>query len=140
MRTGLAVVVRMPVVRLACVLLLVVALTSGCRATSSRGRGGPQAPVPAATPTAAVVIEVFGTEGLRFEGSYGELGDTKPVSGTVPARLTFKTGVGFSVALQKRTPQGELGIKITVEGKVVSEAKTVKEYGVVTYTHRLPGK
>ena len=140
MRTSLAVVVRMPVVRLACVLLLVVALTSGCGSTSSRRRGGSQAPVALATPTADVVIEVLGTEGLRFEGSYGELGDTKPVSGTVPARLTFKTGIGFSVALQKRTPRGELAMKVTVEGRVVSETKTVKEYGVVTYTHRLPGK
>lgn len=134
-------VVRIPGIRLACVLLLVVALTSGCGSTSSRGRrGGSQAPVTAPTASASVVIEVSGTDGLRFEGSYGELGDTKPVSGTVPTRLTLKTGVGFSVALQKRTPQGELGIKVTVEGKVVSESKTVKEYGVVTYTHRLPGK
>jgi hypothetical protein len=86
------------------------------------------------------VIEVFGTQGLRFEGSYGELGQSKPIAGDVPRTLTFRTGVGFSVALQKRTRAGELGLRVMVDGKVASQSTTTKEYGVVTYTHRLPGK
>ncbi|MBI3998207.1 MAG: hypothetical protein HY355_04170, partial [Armatimonadetes bacterium] len=105
-----------------------------------RRRAEPGAAPTPSLPAQNVVIEVFGTPGLRFEGSMGELGATKSVTGTVPTRLTFQTRVGFSIVLQKRTPEGELGIKVTVGDKVVNQASTKKEYGLVTYTHQPPGR
>jgi hypothetical protein len=83
-----------------------------------------------------VVIEVIGTQGVRFGGSYGAPTDLKSIESTVPARLTFNTLAQFSVALQKRGTAGELGIIIMVNGREVNRATTVKPFGVVTYVHR----
>ncbi|MGQ0550579.1 MAG: hypothetical protein ACT4PY_13025 [Armatimonadota bacterium] len=83
-----------------------------------------------------MTIEVFGTPGLQFEGSYGALGETQPVAGTVPTRLTLRSAIGFSVALQKRTKDGELGIKVIVGDRVVNQSSTKKVLGLVAYTHR----
>jgi len=122
-------------------LLAAVALAgSACRGST------PQAPrrdvvVPLVTPAAIpVVIEVFGTREIRFGGAYGELGGPQSIEGTVPARLTFNTMAGFSVALQKRGSEGELGITVIVEGRQVHQSTTVKPFGVVTYTHRITPK
>ncbi|MGH2404673.1 MAG: hypothetical protein ACRDGN_09425 [bacterium] len=41
------------------------------------------------------------------------------MTGTVPTKLTLNSAIGFTVALQKRTRDGELGIK-----------------AIVAYTHR----
>jgi len=131
---------RMRMARSGVLLLAVILLTSACQSPMVRSRRQGTQPVAVATPSSAVVIEVVGTQGLRFEGSYGELGQPKPLAGDVPRTLTFRTGVGFSVAFQKRTQPGELGIKVMVDGKTVHESTTTKEHGVVTYTHRLPGK
>jgi hypothetical protein len=130
-------------IRMACsgvLLLAVILLASACQTPMVRSRRQVSQPVVVATPSSAVIIEVVGTQGLRFDGSYGELGQPKQLAGDVPRTLTFRTGVGFSVAFQKRTQPGELGIKVMVDGKTVHESTTTKEYGVVTYTHRLPGK
>lgn len=108
-----------------------------------RGRGGPVPLVPTPTPgpTSAVVVDVFGTPGLQFNGSFGELGDTKTIHGAVPTRLTLKAGSdGFRVALQKRGPDGELGITVTIDGRTVSRSSTKREFGVVTYTYRPASK
>ena len=40
--------------------------------------------------------------------------DTQPVTGTVPTKLSLNSAIGFTVALQKRTRDGELGIKVAV--------------------------
>lgn len=128
-------------IRLAIVLVAVVIAGSACSGAGLPGRRTREPAAPAQAPphpVTSVTIEVFGTPGLRFEGSYGELGDTKSVGGTVPARLTFDTAVGFTVALQKRSNEGELGIKVTVAGRVVNQVSTRKEYGLVTYTQRVP--
>ena len=131
---------RLRMARAGVLLLAVVLLASACQNPIVRSRRSSAQPAPLATPSSAVVIEITGTRGLRFEGSYGELGAPKQLAGDVPRTLTFRTGVGFSAAFQKRTTQGELGIKIMVDGKTVHESTTTKDYGVVTYTHRLPGK
>lgn len=128
------------VVRSTVVVLAVILLASACQSQTARSRRETRQPVALATPSAAVVIEVFGTHGLRFQGSYGELGRPTPVAGDVPKTLTFRTGLGFSVALQKRGQGGELGLRVIVDGKVVSQSTTSKEYGVVTYLHRIPAK
>lgn len=129
-----------------CIVLLVVlvgviAATASCRAPGRRGGSiEPLIPQPSPRPAMPVVIEVFGTSGLRFEGSYGELGESKRAGGAVPARIAFQTVAGFSVTLQKRTDAGELGIQVTVAGKPVHRSSTTREFGLVTYTHRAPSQ
>jgi hypothetical protein len=80
-----------------------------------------------------VVVEVFGTNGTRFGGSYGQLDDPKSIEGTVPARLTFEMRTGFVIALQKRSQEGQLGIQVAVDGRQVNRVTTKKPFGVVTF-------
>lgn len=126
--------------RAALLLLLLAVAASGaaCRATGRRGSLEPLIPQPTPRPAIPVVVEVFGTPGVPFEGSYGELGQTKTAKGNVPARLTFETTAGFTVSLQKRVDKGELGIQVIVGGKAVHRSSTIREFGLVTYTHRVP--
>jgi hypothetical protein len=130
---------RLPVRYVGLVLLLLATLTvSACGTRSSRPRDRQDALVklPTPGPASAVIVEVFGTSGLRFGGSYGELGQPKSFEGTVPARLAFEHRAGFSIALQKRVSDGELGIQITVDGQPVNRVTTSRPFGVVTYTQR----
>ncbi|MDI6773597.1 MAG: hypothetical protein QME77_13575 [bacterium] len=123
------------------VLAGVIAATASCREPGRRGGSiEPLIPQPSPRPAMPVVIEVFGTSGLQFEGSYGELGETKRAGGAVPARIAFQAVEGFSVTLQKRSDTGELGIQVTVAGKPVHRSSTKREFGLVTYTHRLPSQ
>ncbi len=126
-------------------LLIAIAIAgSGCRGSTRQERPGsaPGRVVPLANPAATipVVIEVSGTEGTRFGGAYGEFGGQQSMEGAVPARLTFKTAAGFSVTLQKRGREGELGMTVIVDGKQVSSSRTIKPFGVVTYTYRVAPK
>lgn len=95
-------------------------------------------PQPRATPSASIIVEVFGTPGTRFGAVLSELGtEPKTVEGTVPTRLTLETGGGFRVALQKRgADSSELGMIVTVNGRQVNKSATKREFGVVTFTHR----
>ena len=131
-------------VAFAVLLIAIMLVGTGCRgpARQERPRPGPGRVVPLATPAATipVVIEVSGTAGTRFGGAYGEFGGQQSMEGTVPTRLAFKTAAGFSVTLQKRGREGELGMTVTVDGKQVSSSKTIKPFGVVTYTHRIAPK
>ncbi len=129
-------------VAFALLLLAIVLVGSGCREPARQQRPSPRLVVPLAPPVATipVVVEVSGTAGTRFGGAYGEFGGQQSMEGTVPTRLTFKTLAGFSVTLQKRGREGELGITVTVDGKQVSSSKTIKPFGVVTYTYRVAPK
>lgn len=118
-------------------MILGLALLAGaCGGPIGRRRPDPLPSVAAPAAVTPVTIEVFGTPGLKFEGSYGALGETQPVTGTVPATLTLKSSIGFTVALQKRVRDGELGIKVIVAGRVLNQSSTKKVNGLVTYTHR----
>jgi hypothetical protein len=133
---------RLPVRQAGLGLLLIATLiVSACGTRSSRTRDGREALVtfPTPGPASAVVVEVFGTSGLRFGGSYGELGQPKSFEGTVPARLAFEHRAGFSIALQKRATDGELGIQVTVDGQSMNRVTTSRPFGVVTYTRRAGG-
>lgn len=128
-------------VALLVVLVVVIAATASCRAPGRRGGSiEPLIPQPSPRPAMPVVVEVFGTAGLKFEGSYGELGESKRAGGAVPTRIAFQTVSGFSVTLQKTTDKGELGIQVTVAGKPVHRSSTTREFGLVTYTHRVPSQ
>jgi hypothetical protein len=119
-------------------VLLCSLIVSACGTRPARplGREGGLVSLPTPPPASTVVVEVFGTTGLRFGGSYGELGQPKAYEGAVPARLTFEHRTGFSIALQKRATDGELGIQITVDGRPLNRITTTRPFGVVTYTYR----
>lgn len=127
---------RSSLIRIGTLVLVLAALGSACSGPIGRKRPDPASSPRASVATTPVTIEVFGTPGLRFEGAYGALGETQPVSGTVPTRLTLQSAIGFTVALQKRTRDGELGIKVIVAGRVVNQSSTKKVQGLVAYTHR----
>jgi hypothetical protein len=126
-----------PVRRTGLVLLLAAALlTAACGGSGPRlrdNRGESLLKTATPRPPKVVVIEVFGTRGTRFGGSYGELDDPKAIEGTIPARLTFEMRTGFLVALQKRAQEGQLGIEVAVDGRQVNRATTAKPFGVVTF-------
>jgi hypothetical protein len=121
------------------ILMAVAILVSSCGGVRTRTLGQPGPPVPIATSavTSPIVIEVFGTQGIPFGGSYGDLGESKTVEGTIPARLAFNSVSAFAVALQKRGKDGELGIRVIVEGSEVKRVSTTKPFGVVVYQHRI---
>ncbi len=127
---------RSSTIRIAVLLVALAVLGSACGGPIGRQRPDPARPPAVPVATTPVTIEVFGTPGLQFEGSYGALGETQPVSGTVPTKLTLKSVVGFTVALQKRAKDGELGIKVIMDGRIVNQSSTKKVLGLVTYTHR----
>lgn len=122
----------------AVVLAVVLAAAAGaCTRSSPSSSGRPlrSGLVTQATPApgATVVVEVFGTQGLRFGGAYGELHEVKRVEGTVPMRLTFESREGFAVTLQKRGTDGELGIQVSVNGRRIKRASTTRAFGTVAY-------
>lgn len=133
---------RLPVRYTGLALLLLFSLVAsacGVRTSRRESRHDVQVNLPTPGPVRSVVIEVFGTSGLRFGGTYGELGQAKSFEGSVPTRLTFEHRTGFSIAFQKRTTAGDLGIQVTVDGHQVSRATTAKPFGVVTYMQRSGG-
>lgn len=91
----------------------------------------------------AVEIQVEGTPGLSFSGSYGDAGSQKTVDGTVPETYTIEELEGgiVSAVFQKRGREGELMVKIVKDGRVVQSESTTAEYGVVaiSYSKGTPG-
>jgi hypothetical protein len=122
--------------RCAAALVLAAALAATACATAPRARraaSGPPVALPSAGPAVVVTIDVFGTAGTRFGGSYGDYAAPRTVEGTVPARLTFESRRGFSVALQKRAAAGELGMDVKVDGRSVARTSTTRPYGALTH-------
>jgi len=81
-------------------------------------------------------IEVSGTAGLKFSGSYlvvsGDGSSTgHSVDGTVPASYTVKGSIA-SVVFQKQSEAGSFTVQISKGGKVIKESTTSAAYGVVT--------
>lgn len=95
-----------------------------------------------------VEIRASGTEGMRYFGSYGLLGDK-------PERLTDTLGAGpnsYEVAVAERgptydvvnvnfmklVPEGYLRVAVLREGEVVARKTTRAYEGVITLNYRLP--
>lgn len=119
----------------AAVVLVAAVLGTAClgSAPARRPAAGPPIAMPSPGRPVAVTIEVFGTTGTRFGGSYGDYTAPRTVEGTVPARFTFEARQGFTVALQKRAAAGELGMEITVDGRRVKRVATTRPYGALTH-------
>ena len=103
-----------------CALLIV--LITGCGKT--------------ALTEAEYTIRIAGTDGLKFSGSYMQVGssgssESQSIEGTVPAEYTIKGAIA-SVVFQKKERNGTLRVEIVRDGKVVKSAETSAEYGVVS--------
>jgi hypothetical protein len=83
-----------------------------------------------------VVISVEGTPGLPFEGSYGTPSGTTTARGTVPAQYTVKTAVAVVAVFTKGSQDGELVVRILVDGKETQSRSTTGPYGSVVIQQR----
>ena len=86
---------------------------------------------PGAFPERTVVIFVEGTPGLTFEGSYGTPAATTPVHGVVPAQYTIKTQVAVAASFTKAVSEGELVVRVLVDGQEVARQSTTAPFGSV---------
>ncbi len=84
-----------------------------------------------------VTILVEGTPGLPFTGSYGTAQRTQSARGTVPATYTVTTAVGVAATFSKETEQGELVVRLLVEGKEVFRRATTLPFGTIIAAHSL---
>jgi hypothetical protein len=86
---------------------------------------------------AALVIEVSGTPGLGFEGSFGTAPATKAVEGQVPARYAVETAVALAVNLRKAAEDGELTVRVLRGDREVARQSTTAPYGSVLLVYRV---
>lgn len=98
---------------------------------------GAQENVVALEPADSVVIRVYGTQGLPFEGSYATiLGGQKRVEGELgPQPIEYEVPVGFGdgfASFRKGAMEGELRAEILVNGQVIKKRRTEAEDGLVT--------
>lgn len=107
-------------------VFLVVAAASGCLFLAPRPDVRP-----GAFPERTVVILVEGTPGLSFEGSYGTPAVTTPVRGVVPAQYTLKTQVAVAATFAKSVSEGELIVRVLVDGQEVARRSTTAPFGSV---------
>lgn len=113
-------------------VILVAALASGgCLMVAPR----PDLP-PNRFVERAIVISIEGTPGLPFEGSYGTPSGTTSARGTVPAQYTVKTSVAVVAAFTKSTEDGELVVRLLVDGKEGQTRSTTGPFGTVIIEQR----
>ena len=84
----------------------------------------------------AVTISLEGTPGLSFEGSYGTTTGSTSARGTVPAQYTVKTSIAVIAAFTKSTEDGELIIRVLVDGKETQSQSTTKPFGTLIVQQR----
>jgi hypothetical protein len=93
------------------------------------------APPPEARPGAfrerTVMLSLEGTPGTPFEGSYGTPSQTTSARGTVPAEFTVRTSVAVVASFAKGTVEGELVVRLIVDGQEVQRRSTSSPYGIV---------
>jgi hypothetical protein len=85
-------------------------------------------------------IEVSGTKGLEFQGSYMKVNSwgesiSKSVEGVVPAQYSVNGNI-ISCSFQKKHESGTLKVRISKEGTIVASSETSAAYGVVTAATR----
>jgi hypothetical protein len=98
------------------------------------------APRPDARPGAfrerTVVISVEGTPGLAFEGSYGTPASTVSARGVVPAQFSVRTSVAVAASFTKAVPDGELTVRLLVDGQEVQRRTTAQPFGSIVISQR----
>lgn len=86
---------------------------------------------------ASLVIEVSGTPGLGFEGSFGTPPATKTIEGHVPATYAVETAVAVAVNLRKASDDGELTVRILRGDREVARQTTTQPYGSILVVYRV---
>lgn len=80
-------------------------------------------------------IQVNGTRGTQFTGSYGDLSGQKSVDGTIPASYQINANGGMVTAVfQKQSEGGELKVTILSGGSEIRSDSTTAAYGMVSIT------
>ncbi|HET8679833.1 MAG TPA: hypothetical protein VFM39_06905 [bacterium] len=83
-----------------------------------------------------VTLQVEGTPGLAFEGSYGTPQSTTATRGTVPAQYRVKTAVAVAANFTKSAADGELVVRIIVDGQELQQRSTTAPFGSVVVLQR----
>ncbi len=81
-----------------------------------------------------VILLVEGTPGLAFEGSYGTPSKSTTARGVVPAQFIVKTSVGVVATFSKSGEEGELTVRILVDGQEAQRRSTSAPLGTVVVT------
>ncbi|MDR7483576.1 MAG: hypothetical protein QN203_13840 [Armatimonadota bacterium] len=84
-----------------------------------------------------VLIAVDGTPGLPFEGAYGTASATQSARGVVPARFELKSAVAVVATFTKAAADGELVVRIVVDGQEVARRQTSRPFGTVAISQML---
>jgi hypothetical protein len=77
------------------------------------------------------VVALDGTPGVTFEGSYGTPLQTTAARGTVPARYTVKTAVAVVASFSMTGGDGELIVRLLVDGQEVQRRSTTVPFRTV---------
>lgn len=83
-----------------------------------------------------VTLHVEGTPGLAFEGSYGTPQSTAATRGIVPAQYQVKTAVAVAANFTKAAADGELVVRIIVDGQELQRRSTTAPFGSVIVLQR----
>ncbi|MDQ7858757.1 MAG: hypothetical protein QN174_04135 [Armatimonadota bacterium] len=78
-----------------------------------------------------MIVVLDGTPGVTFEGSYGTPLQTTSVRGTVPARYTVKTAVAVVASFSMTGGDGELVVRLLVDGREVQRRGTTVPFRTV---------
>src|SRR3972149_7358281 len=97
-------------------LLTLAALAAGC-SRSAPTSAPAQRPRPAEGPARQVEIQVQGTAGVRFEGSLGEPGAIRTITGTVPAQFRLQVRENVYVRGQKAAREGKIVVRVRRDGR-----------------------
>ncbi len=111
-------------------ILLPVFLAASCT-RASPATAPAQRPPTAEGPARQVEVLVEGTAGTRFEGTLGEPGATRTITGSVPAQFTLQMRQNVYVRLQKAAREGKMVVHVTVDGREVASRSTEKPYGLI---------
>jgi len=111
-------------------LSLVAALAAGCSRSPSRSPVG--APRTADVRHRQVQVEIAGSPGLRFEGSLGDPGAARAISGVTPAQFQAQVRQTLYLRVQKTGRDGRLAVRVLMDGREVAAYSTSKPFGLVT--------
>lgn len=84
--------------------------------------------------TALLVLD--GTAGLAFEGSYGTPAQSTAVRGRVPAQYEVRTSVAVIGTFTKGAAEGELIVRLLVDGQETQRRSTSAPFGTVIVSQR----
>jgi hypothetical protein len=111
--------------------VVAAALASGCLFLAPR----PDVP-PGRFVERTVVLSLEGTPGLAFEGSYGTPSRSTTARGVVPSQFSVTTSVAVVASFAKAAAEGELVVRVLVDGQELQRRSTTAPFGTVIITHR----